>query len=783
MIKIKSLLLLLVLGIIGQAHANEPLPPEEAFKFDAVVEGNNIKASWTAADDYYMYRTKIRFESGTTSVELGAPEYPKGKMKHGITPEGKEGEVETYSKTVTITIPVTKSSGGELKLIAYSQGCAEELGICYPPQKREKTLTLAAVSGSDQTSDQASDQGSAVSGLGDLSSQLGLGGSGTGLGGNADEPMMAEQAFQYSARVDGNTLIATWTIARDYYMYKEKFSFESKTPGITFGKAKIPEGKMKHGITPDGKEGEVETYEGHVVIEIPILASKAGITSLDYVAKGQGCAEVFGICYPPRKLKENALVSQAFAVGGEAQTEATAGPTETPAETKATKTDAFVSDQDRSAQILASGSTLTIIFYFFLGGLALAFTACMYPMIPILSSIIVGHGEKVTTTHAFNLSLFYVLSMAVTFGIMGALFAGVAQGVNLQAYFQSPWVLIPFSVIFIALALSMFGFYSIQMPASLQGKLSEISSHQKSGSFIGVIIMGALSALIVGPCAGPVLIGALAYVAAEGNVFLGFLSMFIMGLGLGLPLIFVGTSHGHFLPKAGGWMDTVKYAAGFVLLAISLLFLARVSFMPAMLIMLLWSALLIIAGVYMGAFEHIKEGASGWHKLWKGLGLVFILYGVIVMIGGLTGARNVGDPMHGSKLTMGGSSHVQAELGFKKIKTTADLQRELATAKATGKYVMLDFYADWCTYCKQFEDYVFSNPEVQLLLADFVLLQADVTASDEQDQELLNATKVIAPPSILFWDQDGKEKTKYRIVGAMNAQQFLERVNLILKGN
>lgn len=777
MIKIKSLLLLCTLSFIGLATipvtwANEPLPPQEAFKFDAVVEGDSIKASWTAADDYYMYKDKIRFESGTAGVELGTVNYPKGKMKHGITPDGKEGEVETYSKTITITIPVSKSSGGEFKLVAYSQGCSEKFGICYPPQKHEKTLTLAAVSGS------------AVSGLGDLSAQLGLNGSGAGLGGGADEPMRADKAFQYSARIEGNNLIATWTIARDYYMYREKFSFESTTPGVTFGKPKIPKGKMKHGITPDGKEGEVETFIEHVVIEVPILASKAGITELNYVAIGQGCAEIFGICYPPRKVKENAVATQAFAVSERTATAAITKPVEPKTMPAPTKTaDEFVSDQDRSARILATGDTITIIFYFFLGGLALAFTACMYPMIPILSSIIVGQGEKITTAHAFNLSLFYVLSMAVTFGILGALFAGVAQGVNLQASFQSPWILVPFSILFVALAFSMFGFYSIQMPAGLQGKLSEISSHQKSGSYIGVIIMGALSALIVGPCAGPVLIGALAYVAAEGSIFLGFLSMFIMGLGLGLPLIFVGTSHGKFLPKAGGWMDTVKYAAGVVLLAISLVFLERVSFMPAMLIMVLWAALLIIAGVYMGAFEQIKQGASGWHKLWKGLGLVFILYGAIVMLGGLTGARNVNDPMHGSKLTMGGGSHAQAELKFKRIKTVADLERELATAKVTGKYVMLDFYADWCTYCKTFEDYVFTHPGVQALLADFVLLQADVTASDELDQELQKATNVIAPPSILFWDPSGKEKIKYRIVGEMNAQQFLERVNLILKGN
>ncbi|MGD8925296.1 MAG: protein-disulfide reductase DsbD [Thioalkalispiraceae bacterium] len=766
MIKIKKLLLLAVIAVVANmgafislAHADEPLPPEEAFKFDATADGNSIKASWTAADGYYMYRDKIHFESGTPGIELGSPDYPKGKMKHGITPDGKEGEVETYMHTVTINVPVTKGSG-ELKLIAYSQGCAEELGICYPPQKREMTLTLATATDT------------AVGGINELSSALGLSGAGDMA---TDEPLLAEQAFKYSARIEGNKLIATWTVAKDYYMYKEKFHFESKTPGVTFGQPEIPKGKMKHGITPDGKEGEVETYMDQVTITVPILANKTGITNLNYVATGQGCAEVFGICYPPRKLSESISTETAFSVASNADTNVTTKPQ--------ASTD-FVSEQDRSAEVLASGNTFKIIVFFFLGGLLLAFTACMYPMIPILSSIIVGQGEKMTATRGFIMSLTYVESMAVTFGIMGGLVAAFAGGVNLQAYFQSPWILIPFSILFIALAFSMFGFYTIQMPASLQGKLSEISNEQRGGSLIGVIIMGALSALIVGPCAGPVVVGALAFAAKDGNVLLGFLAMFVMGNGLGLPLLVVGTAGGEILPRAGGWMDTVKYVAGVILLAIAILFLGRISFIPPMVIMLLWSALFITAGTYMGAFDSIKEGSSGWSKLWKGLGLVLILYGVIVMIGGLTGARNVTDPMHGSSLTAGGSAtHPQAELGFKRIKTAEDLQRELDKAKATGKYVMLDFYADWCTYCKDFEDYVFSNPEVQRLLADFVLLQADVTAGDKGDESLLKATGVIAPPSILFWDKDGKEKKKYRIVGSMNAQQFIDRVNLILKGN
>lgn len=401
-------------------------------------------------------------------------------------------------------------------------------------------------------------------------------------------------------------------------------------------------------------------------------------------------------------------------------------------------------------------------------------------MIPILSSIIVGHGEKITHKKAFAISMAYVQSMAITFGILGAAVALFAGGVNLQAYFQSPWILIPFSILFVGLAFSMFGFYSIQMPASVQSWLSNFSNKQEGGSLHGAIFMGAASALIIGPCAGPVIIGALAYVAAESDPLVGFLAMFILGNGLGLPLLAVGTFGAHVLPKAGTWMDTVKAGAGVVLLAIALLFLERISFISSTMIMMLWATLFIVVGIYMGALDAIKEEASGWFKLWKGLGVVFIIYGVIVMLGGVTGARNFNDPMHGSSLTMGGAAVEKQHLKFKRIKTDQDLKNEVAAAKAAGKYIMLDFYADWCTYCKQFEDYVFSNKEVQALLKDFVLLQADVTANDEQDQALNKYTSVQAPPAILFFGKDGKEIRNYRIVGNMDAKTFIRHVKQIL---
>ncbi len=607
-------------------------------------------------------------------------------------------------------------------------------------------------------------EGSGVAAIGNLSDSL-------GLGGNEDEILEPDVAFRLTTDVkDASNLIANWQIADKHYLYRNKFKFKIKEGDVQLGAAILPAGETKN----DEFFGKIQVFHHNAEAIIPVNRSNTKATTIKVQFTYQGCAEETGICYPPIRK----TVSFDLPAGGsvsQAKNTSSAMPV-----TTVKSKDDYVPEQDKSLAVLKSGDAIKILLYFFLGGLALAFTACMYPMIPILSSIIVGHGEKINRGTAFAISMAYVQSMAVTFGLLGAAVALFAGGVNLQAYFQSPWILIPFSVLFVALAFSMFGFYAIQMPASVQSWLSNFSNKQEGGSLHGAIFMGAASALIIGPCAGPVIIGALAYVAAESDPFLGFLAMFILGNGLGLPLLLVGTLGGHVLPKAGTWMDTVKAAAGVILLAIAILFLERISFISSMFIMTLWAVFFIIVGVYLGALEAIKEGASGWYKLWKGLGLVFIIYGVIVMLGGVTGARNFNDPMHGSSLTMGGGAAEKQHLKFKRIKTEHDLKNEIAAAKAAGKYIMLDFYADWCTYCKKFEDYVFSNKEVQTLLKDFVLLQADVTANDELDQGLNKYTSVQAPPAILFFGKDGKEIRNYRIVGNMDAKTFINHVKQII---
>jgi len=603
--------------------------------------------------------------------------------------------------------------------------------------------------------------GDGISALSSLSSSL-------GIGEEENEILDPDVAFQFGYDFKDNTVSAHWEIAPDHYMYRNKFKLIIKEgEGVTIGTANYLKGDIKN----DEFFGKIEVYHNRTDVQIPLNNStdKTVLTKLQITY--QGCAEKTGICYPPIRK----IVEVKVAPGGAMVSTTTAS----------TSNDGFVSEQDQYEQLLGSGEIWKIVIGFFLGGLALAFTACMYPMIPILSSIIVGQGEKVTTRGAFIMSLVYVEGMALTFGAMGLIVSMVSGSINIQSYFQSPAILIPFALVFVALAFSMFGFFTIQLPASLQGKLSQLSNNQKGGNLIGVGIMGVLSALIIGPCAGPIIIGALTLAAKEGDLFLGFISMFVLGNGLGLPLLIIGTTGGKFLPKAGTWMDIVKYAAGVILLAIAILMLERVSFISSTVVMMLWAILFIVSAVYLGALEQIKDGASGWKKFWKGLGVFVLVYGLIVMLGGLTGARNVNDPMHGSSL-MGGSGAGQSQtkhLNFKRIKSVSDLNAALAQAKAAGKYVMFDYYADWCTYCKTYEDYVFTDPKIQAILnKNFVLIQADVTANDEIDQKLLAHTKVQAPPAILFYDNNNSvEKRRFRIVGSMNVEQFIARLQLVLK--
>ena len=391
-------------------------------------------------------------------------------------------------------------------------------------------------------------------------------------------------------------------------------------------------------------------------------------------------------------------------------------------------------------------------------------------MIPILSGIIAGAGENLSTKRALVLSIVYVLASAAIFTLAGVV-AGLA-GKNLQAAFQTPWVLWCFAGLFVLLSLSMFGFYELQLPSSWQNKLANVSNRQSGGSLIGVAIMGALSALIVGPCVTPPLAAAVIYIAETHDPFIGGAALFTLALGMGAPLVVFGASAGRFLPRAGAWMDAVKAVFGVSFLGLAIWMLSRI--LDAAWIMLMAGALAIASAVYLGALDRLADGASGWRKLWKALGVVLLIGGGAELLGAASGGGDVLQPLRGVGMASGAA---QAKgLAFRRIKSAADVERELAEAKAAGKPAILDFYADWCVACKEMEKYTFSRTDVQQALAGFVLLQADVTANDDTDQALMQRYAIIAPPDTLFFGVDGAERKDLRLTGEEDADKFLRRV-------
>lgn len=583
-----------------------------------------------------------------------------------------------------------------------------------------------------------------------------------------DEFLDPDVAFVVTAKQgDGNSIKTNWLIQDGYYLYKDKISVAPADDSqITLGELPLPKGKEKE----DEYFGTIVSLEEEFNAEIPITKLAANTKAVDLIVKYQGCAKA-GLCYPP--ITKNITVNLDSSAGGVAaasSANSSSGTSGTGAE--------FQSEQDKIAGTLASGKMLFTILFFFGLGLLLAFTPCVFPMIPILSSIIVGQGDDISTSKAFSLSLVYVLAMAVTYTVAGVIVG--LSGENIQVWFQNPWVLSVFAGIFVLLSLAMFGFYELQMPSGIQNKLNNISNGAKQGSYVGAGIMGLLSALIVGPCVTAPLIGALIYIAETGNAWVGGIALFSLSMGMGAPLLAIGTSAGKILPKAGAWMDAVKAVFGVLLLGLAIWMLER--FLPAPIILLLAGALLIVSAIYLGALDAIKESASGWSKLWKGFGLISLVYGAILVIGAASGSHSLLQPLQGIATTQlaGNDTHEAAgsqhALPFQMVKGLGGLQTALDQAASEGKPVMLDFYADWCVSCKEMEAFTFSDGSVQKSLDNFVMLQADVTKNDEQDKALLKELGLFGPPAILFYDPSGNELQNYRVVGFMAAAKFSSHI-------
>ena len=553
---------------------------------------------------------------------------------------------------------------------------------------------------------------------------------------------------------DAGTITVHWQIADGYYLYRKRFGF---TPvdgsDVTLGEPLLPTGKMKF----DEYFGDMEVYYNEVLARLPVERGGDGKSTVALDVVYQGCADA-GLCYPPITKRVNVMLPAAYEAGP-------ATGSQTPVQQGIE-----LPEQDRIARSLASGNTWLVLLSFFGLGLLLTFTPCVFPMIPILSSIIVGQGDDISTRKAFTLSLIYVLAMAATYTAAGVI-AGLF-GANLQAAFQSTWILTTFSIVFVLLALSMFGFYDLQIPTSWQAKLAGTSGRQQGGTYVGVGIMGFLSALIVGPCVAAPLAGALIYIGQTGDAVLGGTALFALSMGMGAPVLAVGTSAGKLLPKAGPWMDAVKAVFGVLLLGVAIYLVERM--VPAWIALLLWGALAMMAAIYLGALDSLATGSGGWRRFRKGAGLVLLLYGALLVVGGFGGGNDVWHPLKG--LAFGSAGERQEGLAFQRIKGVRGLDAALRTASAQGRPVMLDYYADWCVSCKEMERYTFSDAEVRAALGDTVLLQADVTANDAEDQELLARFNLFGPPAILFFGPDGVERPNYRVVGFMKAPRFRDIV-------
>jgi len=599
------------------------------------------------------------------------------------------------------------------------------------------------------------------------------------------EPLDPEQAFQLASQIDGNSARLRWTIAPHHYLYRDKVSVQVVEPQGAQAQFTLAEGEEKN----DAFLGKVRIFHDVLELDVTLPDLQSG-QKIKLNIGFQGCAEA-GICYPPmEKLVE--LIAGNITPSLANSTKTTTASAPPPA------TAPPLNEQDAIAEKLKSGNTWLAIGLFFLAGLGLALTPCIFPMIPILSGIIAGQGEHISTRRAFTLSLIYVLSMSVAYTVAGVL-AGMF-GSNLQAAFQNPWILGSFALVFVALAFSMFGFYELQVPSSLQSKIADLSGKQKSGSTLGVVIMGLLSALIVGPCVAPPLAGALIYIGQTGDAILGGAALFALSIGMGLPLILVGTLGGKVLPRAGAWMDAVKAVFGVMMLGIAIWLVSRI--LPDSVTMALWAVLLITSGVYLGALEtathpsyktyhasreltgHMEpvgKESTGWARLWKALGIILIMWGALMLVGVASGQGTPLQPLKGmTSYGASASSPSAAGLQFQRVADVVALERALAEAQAAGKPVMLDFYADWCVSCKEMEHNTFTDPTVQQAVAGTVLLQADVTRNSAADKALLQRFGLIGPPAILFFGKDGTERKASRLVGykapdvfAPHAQQAL----------
>ena len=728
-----------VLSALPALAKDDFLPPDQAYRYTVEAEGDRLVVSWKVAPGYYLYKKKMGVASTMATVQTAEPDWPKGE-EHT---DEYFGTQEIYRGSFDVPVAFTVHSGehpNKLALELKLQGCADA-GLCYPPQRWQTEVDLTAASAG-----------------GGLRSLFKSKGGGFGAAKQNDDFLPPDEAFRFGPGMEQPDKVAlTWIIAEDYYLYKERIQVTTDTPGVTLGQLQLPKGKAKH----DEYFGDTEVYYEVLEASLPI-ARPAGSGTLDLNVTYQGCAEG-GLCYNPITKKvslELPPTDQATTLPADAQPATTTPSSRTP-----------VAEQDRLASLIRDGNLFAVLATFFGLGILLSLTPCVLPMIPILSGIIVGQGGTVTPRRGFSLAFTYVQGMALTYAAAGAAFV-LAFKQAPQAFFQQPWIIGLMTLLFVVLALAMFGTFTLQLPSALQTRLTNVSNQQKSGTFVGTFIMGALSALVVTACVAPAIIAALSVISQTGQIARGAGALYATGLGMGVPLLIVGASAGSVLPKVGPWMDTVKSLFGVLFLGVAIYLMAPL--LPGAAVMLLWSLLAVLSGFWVFSLK-ARDGSPVAAPL-RAAGLVTVVYGILLLIGTASGSKDPLQPLDRLASGGGGAGTQEHVLAFQRIKTVADLENAVAAATAAGRPVMLDFYADWCVSCKEMEKFTFPDPGVRSALGNAVLLQADVTANDDDDQALMTRFEIYGPPTIAFYGADGVERKDFRLVGFVPAERFREHV-------
>ncbi len=740
--RLPTVLLLLIALLLATARAwaiapDDLLPADAAFVLDARGEADTVTLQWDIAPGYYLYRDRIRVEA-LDGAQLGQPALPEALSKD----DPFFGLTAIYRDSVTVTVPIIQAQG-KLRLSVTYQGCAD-LGVCYPPETRTLDIALGSDGGSTDASPltglfrDPSAAGAPIPGASDL--------------------LPGEQAFILSVdAIAADRLLLRWSIAEGYYLYRDKLALRLGTgSSLSVAGFDFPPGD----IETDEFFGEQTVYRGAVTIPVRLSGEWPEGRSLEVTADYQGCADI-GVCYPPMST----IVPVSLGDTGTA-----ASPTTPPPVLAAQVT---VSEQDHLAERLVAGGVWALPLFFGLG-LLLSVTPCVLPMVPILSAVVVGQGSALGTRRAVLLSLAYVLGMALTYTAAGVAAAALGQGI--QAWFQHPAVLALTAALFVGLALAMFGLFHLQMPASVQSHLQRWThENHHGGRYGGVALLGVLSALIVGPCMAPPLVGILTVIAQTGDLVLGGLALFTLSLGMGVPLIIVAASAGHWLPRSGQWMSAVNAVFGVLMLAVALYLLERI--LPPLVSMIGWAVLLIVCAVYLGALEPVRRG---WPALAKGLGLVLLIYGGLILTGAAAGGRDPWAPLAGASWLADRSSGQPSADAFQTVSTLAELDRIIGASG--GQSVIVEYYADWCVSCKELERDTFSDPAVQQAWAESIRLRVDVTANNAEDRALLARYGLFGPPAILFFGPDGRERKGYRVVGYMAPQRFAAHVSAATRG-